>query len=59
MWFGRNFHAVTSPELRLKSTKRFTHDNIFHTLLGFFEIESASYRPDMDILNNAKPRKRE
>lgn len=59
MWFGRNFHAVTSPELRLKSTKRFTHDNIFHTLLGFFEIESASYRPDMDILNSAKPRKRE
>lgn len=56
MWFGRNFHAVTSPALHEKSKARFTHNNVFHTLLGFFEIESSTYRPGMDILSEAKPR---
>lgn len=56
MWFGKNFHAVSSPALRQKSKMRFTHNNVFHTLLGFFEIEATVYNPGMDILNEAKPR---
>ncbi len=55
MWFGRNFRAVTLPALRTKSNMRFTHNNVFHTLLGFFEVESSTYIPGMDILNEAKP----
>lgn len=55
MWFGKNFHAVISPALREKSSMRFTHNNVFHTLLGFFEVESSTYNPRMDILNEAKP----
>lgn len=56
MWFGANFRAVTPSLLRGKSNMRFTHNHVFHTVLGFFEVESASYRPGMDILNAAKPR---
>ncbi len=56
LWFGSNFRGVTLPALRMKSQVRFTHNNVFHTLLGFFEIETSTYRPDMDILNEAKPR---
>lgn len=59
LWFGANFRGVTLSALRMKSQMRFTHNNVFHTLLGFFEIESSTYRPDMDILNEAKPRQRE
>lgn len=59
LWFGANFRGVTLSALRMKSQTRFTHNNVFHTLLGFFEIESSTYRPDMDILNEAKPRQRE
>ncbi len=51
MWFGRNFHAVALPELRAKRAMRFSHNNVFHTMLGFFEIGSLAYRADMDILN--------
>jgi lipid A ethanolaminephosphotransferase len=58
MWFGANFHAVTPQALRVRSTMRFTHNNVFHTLLGFFEVESATYRPGMDILNEAKPQQK-
>lgn len=55
MWFGSNFHAVTPAALRRKSGQRFTHNNVFHTVLGFFEIESAVYRPELDMLDKAKP----
>ena len=58
MWFGSNFHAVTPATLREKSKMRFSHDNVFHTILGFFEIESETYRPLKDILNEAKPVKK-
>ena len=56
LWFGANFRGVTLPALRMKSQLRFSHNNVFHTLLGFFEVESSTYLPDMDILNEAKPR---
>lgn len=58
MWFGSNFHAVTPSALREKIKMRFSHDNVFHTILGFFEIESETYRPVKDILNEAKPVKK-
>ena len=54
MWFGSRFHAANSPALLAKSRMRFSHDNVFHTVLGLFEIESATYRPAMDILKPAK-----
>ena len=58
MWFGSNFHAVTPSALREKSKTLFSHDNVFHTILGFFEIESETYRRVKDILNEAKPVKK-
>lgn len=54
MWFGSRFHTATTPALLAKSKMRFSHDNVFHTVLGLFEIESATYRPAMDILSQTK-----
>lgn len=34
--------------------RRWSHDNVFSTLLGFFEIGSDAYVPDMDILQRAE-----
>lgn len=56
MWFGSRFHAVTPAALKQKTGMRFTHNNVFHTVLGFFEIESATYVPEQDILHQAKPK---
>lgn len=55
MWFGSNFRDANIPVLRTKTGERFTHSNVFHTLLGIFEVETAVYRPGMDILDNARP----
>jgi lipid A ethanolaminephosphotransferase len=54
MWFGTNFNEVSLSALRMKSKQRFTHSNVFHTVLGLFEIETSTYRSNMDILDGAK-----
>jgi lipid A ethanolaminephosphotransferase len=51
MWFGASFDELNRDALRKKLGQQFTHDNLFHTVLGFMEIETAIYRPEMDILN--------
>ena len=54
MWFGASHHEVDLAALRRKRNQPYSHDHLFHTVLGFFEIESAIYRPDLDILNGAR-----
>lgn len=55
MWFGANFRDVKLPALRAKTANRYTHSNVFHTLLGIFEVETSVYRRDMDMLDGARP----
>ena len=55
MWFGSNFRDVKMSALRAKINNRYTHTNVFHTLLGIFEIETSAYRRSMDILDGARP----
>ncbi len=54
MWFGSNFTEVNQPALRMKTKTRYTHNNVFHTVLGLFEIKSTTYRPDKDLLDKAR-----
>jgi len=54
MWFGAPHHEVDLAALQRKRNQPYSHDHLFHTVLGFFEIESAIYRPDLDILNGAR-----
>lgn len=34
--------------------KPYSQDNLFHTLLGFFDVKTSVYKEDMDILNDYK-----
>lgn len=52
MWVGKNFHRVTTDELRAKKEKPYSHDHIFHTLLGMLEIQSDAYNKFLDITKN-------
>ncbi len=57
IWFG----AKTSRRLNLAAVKAekdaaFSHDNLFHTLLGLFEVRTAVYRPELDMLAAASSR---
>jgi len=32
----------------------YSHDNIFHTILGLMEVETSVYRESMDIINHSQ-----
>ena len=51
-WFGDRF-KIDKKALRDKATQRFSHDNLFHTVLGLFEIETSVYNKQLDIARNA------
>ena len=57
MWFGSKFREVNLPALQKKISDRFTHNNVFHTMLGLFEIGSTTYISDKDMLDKAKATK--
>ncbi len=54
MWFG-NDDIVKSNVLKSYSSKGFSQDNLFSTLLGIFNVKTKVYKPQMDILKKAKP----
>jgi lipid A ethanolaminephosphotransferase len=52
MWFGGEMEKQTNYViLRENSKKPYSHDNIFHTILGTMEVESSVYLKELDILN--------
>ena len=56
MWFGDGDikKEIDLQKLNTYKDKAFSQDNLFHTLLGLFEVETEVYKKDMDILYNAK-----
>ncbi len=56
MWFGEGDikEDIDVEKLKSYSHKEFSQDNLFHTLLGFFEVETEIYKKELDILNDAK-----
>ena len=54
IWLGAGFDDVDLPALTEKRDRRFTHDNLVHTVLGFMEIQTALYRPELDILDGCR-----
>jgi len=55
MWFGRNSDHQRLSVLENKIRQQLSHDNIFSTLLGLFEIQTADYDSKMDILDRPHP----
>jgi len=53
MWFGDNFDEdeVNVKLLKQKLNNKYSHDNLFHTILGFMEVETSVYDNKMDILH--------
>jgi len=56
LWFGRNYDAVPSAAMQAIRETPLTHDFVFHTLLGLFEIRSSEYTPTKDVLHIARDR---
>ena len=55
IWFGDEFkNDMDMEKLNSYKNKQFSQDNLFHTLLGLFEVETGVYKKDMDILNETR-----
>ena len=52
IWLGKAYEHAGMSALLEKRDRKFSHDNVFHTLLGFFEIISKDYDKTLDILRN-------
>jgi lipid A ethanolaminephosphotransferase len=54
LWFGKNYDDVDLEALRQMKNESLSHDNIFHTLLGIFEISSGVYDGHKDLLQKSR-----
>lgn len=50
IFYVGNKQGTTREALHVKANERFSHDNLFHTLLGRFAIKTNEYKPNLDIL---------
>lgn len=51
MWFGQyKKHDISLNFLDERRQRKWSHDNVFATLLGLFEIDSEAYEKNMDLL---------
>ncbi|SEA39067.1 phosphatidylethanolamine:Kdo2-lipid A phosphoethanolamine transferase [Desulfuromusa kysingii] len=51
MWFGASARQeIDTENLQQTTNDHFSHDNLFHTLLGFMRIKTSLYNEEKDIL---------
>jgi len=54
MWFNKNMRSeeIDYEGLKRKVNNNYTYDNLFHSLLGLFEVETTIYNNDKDIIDH-------
>lgn len=55
-WASSDFSRVHGIDLSSLQTRRqttFSHDNLFHTMLGLYRVKTAIYNPDLDIFRTS------
>jgi lipid A ethanolaminephosphotransferase len=53
VWFNEHYaHEIDVAALRDASEREISHDNLFHTVLGLLEIQTAVYDPQLDIVRH-------
>lgn len=50
LWFGDNYDEISVEDVRKRAGRDFSHDNIFHTVLGLMEVETDVYNRGLDII---------
>jgi lipid A ethanolaminephosphotransferase len=52
-WLGKHMkHDLKLDDIETRRLRHWSHDNIFATLLGLFEIETDSYDPSKDLFEH-------
>lgn len=53
MWFGKQF-TLDKRALQQRASQPYTHDYLFHTMLGMMDVNTSAYHPQMDILHGVR-----
>jgi lipid A ethanolaminephosphotransferase len=51
-WLSNDFlqrNGINSECLKAKKSSRLSHDNYFHSVLGLLDIQTAVYKPELDV----------
>lgn len=48
LWFSNNFD-VDKKAIRARADVQYSHDNLFHTILGMFKVQTPLYNKSLDI----------
>ena len=54
-WASKEFladHHLDQKSLLAKRSAPYSHDNLFHSMLGLFKIRTAIYRSDLDVFSS-------
>ena len=57
LWLSKSFEynlGLKSACLEKKSSQEYSHDNIFHSILGLFNIQTTMYNKDLDIFSDCR-----
>jgi lipid A ethanolaminephosphotransferase len=50
----RNEYGISNECLHSKAASHYSHDNLFPTMLGMMEVETAAYKPELDLLHGCQ-----
>ncbi|MDH5353269.1 MAG: phosphoethanolamine--lipid A transferase [Gammaproteobacteria bacterium] len=53
LWLGESYEHANRQLVLKKSSLPLSHDNLFHTLLGLFEIDTVEYQANLDVLSDS------
>ncbi|MCT7506256.1 phosphoethanolamine--lipid A transferase [Aliarcobacter cryaerophilus] len=51
---GKMAHEYNKSQIKENRDKAYSHDNLFSTILGLFEVKTEVYKKELDILNEAR-----
>lgn len=57
MWLSNNFidnFKINKECLKLQKNEKFSHDNLFHSILGLFNIKTKYYNEKLDLFKNCR-----
>lgn len=56
VWLGESLRGkLDEADLARVQSARLSHDNLFHTVLGLFEVKTTLYHRELDLLKRAPP----
>jgi lipid A ethanolaminephosphotransferase len=54
VWLGKGFDDINRTRLRQQAGSAHSHDEIFSTILGLYDVNTTLYDPKRDLLKTTR-----